>query len=169
MDFKTLIFKRFSLRSYSKTAVEKEKLEQLLQAARYAPSAVNFQPYRIYVVQTETMQEKIKSCYHREWLADAPLVLVMVGLHSVAWKRSYDMKDFTDVDCAIAVEHIALQASELGLGSCWICNFDKEQCSKVLDLKPDEEPIALLAVGYPKDLAVPEKKRKDLSDLVVYC
>lgn len=169
MDFETLIMKRFSLRSYSPKVVEKEKVEQLLRSVQYAPSAVNFQPYRIYVVQTEDMLARIKKCYHREWLADASLIFVVVGLHSVAWKRAYDEKDHTDIDCAIAAEHIALQAADLGLGSCWICNFEKAECSKALDLKPDEEPVVLMPVGYPKDSAVPEKKRKGLDDLVVYC
>ncbi len=168
MDFSELINKRYSVRQYSAQAIEEEKLDKVLEAGRIAPSAVNFQPVKFYVVREESKLADIKGCYHREWIKNAPIVIVAVGLHSVAWKRGSDLKDFTDVDVSIAIDHMTLQATELGLGTCWVCNFDVDKCRKILQLSSDEEPIALLPIGYPSTDDVPEKKRKDIEGLVVW-
>ena len=167
MNFDKLALKRYSVRKYSQKRVEDDKLEIILEAARIAPSAVNFQPFRIYVVQSEKMLHEITECYHRSWIKTAPLILVVVGLHDVAWKRGQDAKDHTDIDVAIAIDHITLQATDLGLGTCWICNFDVEKCSEVLNLKPSEEPIAMIPIGYTESEDIPVKRRKVLDELVI--
>jgi nitroreductase len=96
------------------------------------------------------------------------MIIVVVGLHEVAWKRNQDAKDHTDIDAAIAIDHITLQAADLGLGTCWVCNFDAEKCHEILKLKPTEEPIALVPLGYPESDDIPVKKRKGLEELVVW-
>jgi len=168
MNFNKLVSTRYSVRKFSQEVIEDEKLETLLEAARKAPSAVNFQPYKIYVIKSEAKLTEIRECYHRSWLNSAPIILVMVGLHDVTWKRAQDSKDFTDIDCAIAIDHITLQAADLGLGTCWVCNFDVEKCREVLKLKATEEPIALIPLGYPESDDIPVKKRKGLDELVVW-
>ena len=78
-----------------------------------------------------------------------------------------DGKDHTDVDVAIAVEHICLAAAEAGLGTCWVCAFDVDAARRALPLKADEEPVIILPVGYPTEGAVmPEKNRKTLGEIV---
>jgi nitroreductase len=166
MNFNELVINRYSVRSFDSKPVEKEKIEQVLNAARMAPSAVNFQPYTIFVVQSPDKLDQVRTCYHRAWMAKAPVLLVVVGIHGMAWKRATDSKDHTDIDCAIAIEHMALQATDLGLGTCWVCNFDVEKCSEVLELKPNEEVVAILPLGYPAEDNIPVKKRKDLTELV---
>lgn len=86
-------------------------------------------------------------------------------IHSQSWKRKSDGKDFADVDAAIAIDHLVLKATELGLGTCWICNFDVEMARKKLELPDHIEPIAIIPIGYTTSEA-PVKKRKDLSELV---
>jgi nitroreductase len=168
MNFNELVLNRYSVRSYDTKPIEKEKLELVLNAARLAPSAVNFQPYKIFVVQTEEKLNQVRACYHRAWMAKAPVLLVVVGKHGMGWKRTTDSKDHTDIDCAIAIEHMALQAADLGLGTCWVCNFDVEQCSEVLNLQANEEVVAIMPLGYPSEDNVPVKKRKDLDELVLW-
>jgi nitroreductase len=168
MNFDKLVSTRYSVRKYSQKKVEDKILELVLEAARKAPSAVNFQPVKLYVIKSEKMLTEIRECYHRSWIGTAPLIIVVVGLHKVAWKRNQDGKDYTDIDAAIAIDHITLQAADLGLGTCWVCNFDAEKCSEVLKLKPEEEPIAMIPLGYPESDDIPFKKRRGLDELVVW-
>jgi len=168
MDFDKLVSTRYSVRKYSSKKVEDEKLEMILEAARKAPSAVNFQPFRLYVIRDEKMHQQIIECYHRSWVTVAPVIIVAVGLHDSAWKRNTDGKDHTDIDLAIMIDHITLQAADLGIGTCWVCNFDVEKCREVLKLRPSEEPIALIPLGYPESQDIPVKKRKGLDELVVW-
>ncbi len=167
MDFSQLAFVRCSVREFSKREVEEEKLAQVVNAARLAPSAVNFQPCRIYVARKGEIQDKLKSCYHREWIRNAPVLIVVVGLHAMGWKRASDGNDFTGIDAAILTDHLVLQAADLGLGTCWVCNFDVKAVKALLGLMEDEEPIALIPIGYPAGEVPVNKKRKDLSELIV--
>jgi nitroreductase len=168
MNFEVLVSTRYSVRKFSQKKIEDEKLEEVLEAARKAPSAVNFQPLKFYVIKSEKMLNEITECYHRSWIKTAPVIIVVVGFHEAAWKRSQDAKDYTDIDAAIAIDHITLQAADLGLGTCWVCNFDFEKCSEVLKLKPSEEPVAMIPIGYPESEDIPVKRRKGLDELVVW-
>ena len=100
----------------------------------FAPSAVNFQPWRFRIVTDEAVLKALYSCYKREWLATAPCIIVACVDHNESWHRRADNKDHADIDIAIAVEHLCLAAAEQGLGTCWVCNFDAPQCSEVLGL-----------------------------------
>ncbi|MDA3928037.1 MAG: nitroreductase family protein [Prolixibacteraceae bacterium] len=167
MDFSKLVNERYSVRKYSTKAVEDEKLELILESARKAPSAVNFQPYKIYVVSSSNKLQAVKSCYHREWMDTVPVVIVVVGMHDMAWKRTVDGKDHTDIDAAIVIDHMMLQAADLGIGTCWVCNFDIVKMRETLELKATEEPIAIIPMGYPDRNEVPVKKRKGIDELVI--
>jgi len=156
---------RYSVRSYESRAVEKEKLLQVLEAARLAPSAVNFQPWHFIVITEDAQKEKIFETYPREWIKEAPAIIVACGDHGKSWKRS-DGKDHCDVDVSIAVEHMALAAADLGLGTCWVCAFDAKKCHQLLNLPENLEPIVLLPIGYPKGERLTEIKRKSLDEIV---
>ena len=83
----------------------------------------------------------------------------------LSWIRK-DGKDHCDIDVAIAVDHMTLAATDLGLGTCWVCAFDAKKCHKVLELPENLEVIALLPMGYPMEESEPEKKRKSIKDMV---
>ena len=106
MNFLDLVKARYSVRSYRPQAVEREKVEYLLECARLAPSAVNFQPWRFFVVASDARREALRRCYHREWFAEAPLCIAVCVDESVSWKRKSDGHDHADIDAAIAAEHI---------------------------------------------------------------
>ena len=93
--------------------------------------------------------------------------MVFTGIHEMGWKRAQDGKDHTEIDVAIAVDHLTLQAADLGLGTCWVCNFDVAKVRDLLELEVGEEPIAIVPLGYPEYDDVPVKKRKSLKDIVI--
>jgi nitroreductase len=166
MNLKDIINNRYSVRSYEEKKVEKEKLLSILEAGQLAPSAVNFQPWHFIVVQEEENHKNFSEIYHRDWFKQAPVYIVICGDHNESWKRKEDGKDHCDIDAAIAIDHMTLQATELGLGTCWICNFYVEKCKKFFNLPEHIEPIAILSLGYPKGDHIPEKKRKELDTIV---
>lgn len=166
MHFFELIKKRYSVRGFKNTAVELEKLKSVMEAARLAPSAVNFQPWKFFVITDRKILNELSKTYSREWFKTAPTCIVACGDHQTSWKRS-DGKDHCDIDVAIAVEHIMLAATELGLGTCWVCNFDAKMCAEILNLPKELEPVAMIPIGYPDIVAV-EKKRKPIEEIVEY-
>lgn len=168
MSFIELTKKRYSVRNFKTDPVEEEKLIQILEAARLAPSAVNYQPYRLIVATEQEVKDKISECYPRDWFKKAPVVIVVCGDRTLSWKRGSDKKDHVDIDAAIATEHMALAAADLGLGTCWVCAFDAKRCHANLELPDSLEVIALLPVGYPESQEIPVKKRKALKELVCF-
>ncbi len=167
MSFLELARKRFSTRKYLDKPVEEEKIQQVLEAARVAPSAHNYQPYSFVVVRDEELREKIAETYEYGWLKKAPVILVALGDHSRSWRRS-DGKDHCDIDTAIAIDHLTLQAAELGLGTCWVCMFNTMQCHKILELPDYMEAVALIPLGYSAregDADRHEEKRRPLPEL----
>jgi nitroreductase len=166
MDFQQLIAKRYSVRSYKIDPVAKDKLEEVLNAARLAPTASNRQPFRLIVVETKGREEELKRIYREDWFWKAPVVICICAIPSQAWSRM-DKKNYSDVDAAIAMDHLILAATELGLGTCWVAAFDPAAAREVLGLPKGLEPIAFTPLGYPADRPG-GKKRKPLADLVRY-
>ena len=164
MDFSELIKARSSVRAYKADPVEDEKLQQVLEAARLAPTAANRQSFQIIVVKTAGREEELGRVYGRDWFVQAPLVVCACGLPAKNWVRS-DGKNYNDVDVAIVMDHLILAAADLGLGTCWIAAFDPAAAREVLRLPEGVEPIAFTPLGYPADTARP-KKRKPLEELV---
>lgn len=159
MELFETISNRSSVRKYKAEQPSKELLMQVVEAARIAPSACNNQPWKFYVVMTDGVLRQLASAYDRSWFAQAPAVIVVAGDHKQSWHRASDNKDHCDVDAAIAAEHIALAATALGLGTCWVCNFDVEKVSRALNLGEGWEPIAMLPIGYPDtDHVAPKRK-----------
>lgn len=164
MDFLELVKNRYSCRNYQPSAVEQEKLDYVMECVRFAPSAVNKQPWRFRVISSEQDREKLCQCYQREWFATAPVVVIASILHDEEWVRA-DGKHHGDIDIAIAVEHLCLAATEQGLGTCWVCNFDTELCKSLFGLDDCEEAAVLIPMGYPAD-EPKEKKRKTMEQIM---
>jgi nitroreductase len=165
MDFRDLARARHSCREYLARPVEEEKLAAVLEAARLAPTACNRQAFKLYVLPTAGRQAELGRLYGRDWLAKAPIVIGIAGEPAGNWVRK-DGRNYVDVDCAIVMDHLILQATDLGLGTCWIGAFDPPAAHRLLDLPPGWEPIAFTPLGYPKDPGRP-KTRKPLEELVV--
>ena len=170
--FIDLAKKRFSCRSYETKPVEEDKIQQIIEAARIAPSANNSQPWFFYVISKDkNLLGQIYKTYHREWFNDAPVVIVACANTEAAWKRSYDRKNHAVVDVSIAIDHITLAATDLGLSTCWICDFKTAPVKEALNLPSELEPIALIPVGYCNSKAVLnrfDKKRKATDEIAKF-
>jgi nitroreductase len=164
MEFRDLIRSRYSCRAYKSIPVEEEKLQQILEAARLAPTAANRQAFRLIVIRTEGRAAELKRIYPPEWFSQAPIVIAAIGVPQENWVRR-DARNYVDVDVAIVLDHLILAAADLGLGTCWIGAFDPQAARQVLGLPEGAEPIAFTPVGYPADEPRP-KLRKPLADLV---
>ncbi len=166
MQFLELAQKRYSVRDYKPDPVEDEKLQQVLEAARLAPTATNRQPFQLIVVHTAGREAELSRIYSRPWFVQAPLIICAVGLPSQSWVRR-DGKRYLTVDIGIIFDHLILAATDLGLGTCWIGAFDRAAAREVLGIPGNVEPIAFSPLGYPADQPK-EKKRKPISELVRY-
>jgi nitroreductase len=164
MDVFEAIEKRYSVRGYKPDPVEAEKLQRVLEAARRAPTAANRQPFRMIVAYTAGREEELARVYGRGWLTQAPLVIAFVAVPSEAWRRMDD-KPYDEVDATIAMDHLVLAATALGLGTCWIAAFDPDAAREVFGLPDDVELLALTPLGYP-DKASAGTPRRALEELV---
>ena len=168
MDFERLIQHRYSCRHYSTSPIDDQVVEKVLNAARLAPTAANKQPFQIIVIKTKKKGEELLKIYNRDWFIQAPLILCVCSIPDEGWVRhTYDKKNYAIVDGAIIVDHITLQAADLGLGTCWIAAFNPQVTRDYLKLPDHVEPIAFTPLGYPLD-EPKEKTRKPLSDLIRY-
>jgi nitroreductase len=163
MDFSALVKKRYSARAYKPDPVEDAKLAAVLEAARLAPTAANRQAFRVIVVPTAGREEGLRRIYGRPWFVQAPLVVAVGAVPGEAWVRR-DGWSAAETDATIVMTHIILAAADLGLGTCWIANFDPTAAREVLGLPESIVPVAFTPLGYPAD-SPPPKKRKPLSAL----
>jgi len=166
MEFTDLIQERYSVRAYRPDPVEEHKLQKVLEAARLAPTAANRQPFQLIVIHMADRREELGKMYDREWFTQAPIVICACGLPEKGWVSKEGI-NYTYVDVAIVMDHLILAAADLGLGTCWMAAFDREEARRVLGLPDDVEPIIMTPLGYPGDQPKP-KIRKPLSELVRY-
>ena len=142
----------------------------LIEAFRWAPSAANFQPWKLLIIQQLENKKKVIASYPRTWIESAPMFFIVCGDHRFSWKRD-DGKDYADIDLAIATEHLVLQATEVGLATCWVCNFNKQKLISYFNFPEYLEPIAIVPVGYPtdkSDSARISSKRKNISEFIYW-
>ena len=163
MDFLELVRNRYCCRAYKALDVEKEKLDYILECVRYAPSAVNKQPWRFRIITNEGDKSKLQQCYNRDRFKTAPMYIIASVLHNEEWVRA-DGKHHGNIDIAIAVEHLCLAATEQGLATCWVCNFDAALCKELFALPENEEPAVIIPLGYADDQPK-EKNRKPIEEI----
>lgn len=159
MSLLDTIKSRRSVRAYTNKCIPKNQLETLLEAARLAPSARNLQAWKFIVVDDEGVKKQlVPACNNQPSVGSASHVIAGIGDPSLKWHQ---------VDLAIALEHIVLEAAELGLGTCWIGAFSEEEVKKVLKVPESQKVVALLTVGYPAE-APAARPRKALEEIVTY-
>lgn len=167
MNLLELCAERFSARKYTDEKVSEEDLNYILECVRLAPSAVNFQPWKFLVVESEEAKAKLQLCYNRDWFKTAPLYILALKNNNVDWVRKYDSKHHGDIDVAIAVEHLCLAATERGLGTCWVCAYNSNTMKEQFPLPEGWEAVAIVPVGHiAEDCPKGEKNRKALDEIV---
>ena len=173
MDFSELAQKRYSVRKYdSSRPVEEEKLQRLLEVGALAPSACNGQPYMITVLrgdQARRASKYVMGMGMNKFAADAPVLLVISErpyCKTAALGAKIKNNDYRSMDIGILASYITLEAAELGLGSCILGWLDDRELRKVCDLS---EPVRLvITLGYSVEEEIPDKKRKNIDELVKY-
>ena len=144
--------KRFSVRSYTDQKVEPEKLNKILEAAHVAPTAAKI--------------SRAANIYN------APLAIIVCADHNKAWVRPFDQKQTGDIDASILTDHMMLQATELGLGTVWVCFFKPDVIKKEFQLPDNLEPINILVIGYGKETPADSERhvttRISMKELVSY-
>jgi nitroreductase len=154
-----IIKDRRSIRAYKDERISKDKLEKLLEVARLAPSAANRQNWKFIVVEDEEIKKQlVTACNNQVFVGSASHVIVGIGDPAQKWHQ---------VDLSIALEHIVLEAVELGLGTCWIGAFNEDEVKKLLKIPQDKKVVALLTVGIPAESPA-ARSRKSLEKIVAY-
>jgi len=166
MEFLELAKKRYSCRAYRSDPVENDKLQKVLEAARLAPTACNLQPFQLIVIHTKGREADLRRIYSSSWFTQAPLIICACGIPSESWRRR-DGKNYCEVDVTIAMDHLILAATNLGIGTCWIGAFNPDSAREILGLPDDVEPIAFTPLGYTAD-GPGHKSRKSLNEIVRY-
>ena len=153
MTFLELAEDRYSVRSYSDRPIEQEKMDRILRAGQVAPTAVNYQPQKIYVLKSKDALQKVRTVTRFSY--DAPVVLLVCADETQVWRSPTEQYDTGEMDASIVCTHMMLEAWELGIGSVWVRGFDSRQVTKVFDLPKHIKPICLLPIGYPSEDAEP--------------
>lgn len=166
MEFMEVVRRRRSIRAYKSREVEERILKEILEAARWAPSAKNLQMWKLVVVRDPDKKKALaKASFDQNFIAEAPLVIAAVALDP-GHVMSCGVPAYA-VDLAIAVEHMVLAACDKGLGSCWIGAFEQEKVREILGIPSCCKVVALLPIGYPAESPEPPP-RKPLSEIVSY-
>ena len=170
MNFIELSKKRFTVRKFSDVAVEKEKLDKMLEAGNTAPTAKNFQPQRIYILQSKEALAKLDTLTPCRY--GAGTVLLFTYNADEEWKNPKQEGIHSGVeDVSIVATHIMLQAAELGVDTTWINFFGNAELEKAFELPENEHSVLLMPVGYRAEGTEPfpaHEQKKDLAEIVRY-
>ncbi len=159
------IRKRYSCRHYQDRPIEQDKLKEIFEAARLAPSAKNLQDWRFVVAtRKETKVKLAQAANNQHFLADAGAIIAACSVSNEVMRCGQAVGP---IDVAIALEHICLQATALGLATCWIGSFYPEKVRPILGIPEETAIIELMAVGYPADNQK-EPKRLPLDKILCY-
>lgn len=168
MSFLDLLKNRYSLRNFSETPIEREKIEKCILAATLAPSACNKKPWRFIVVddvskKKELFEGAFDLVVPNNFTSKAPCIVVACAeidiiVHKLA--GGFKKIDYHMLDMGAAIENLILEATELGIGSCWIGWFKQKSIKKILNLPRNFKIVSLIALGYPSESE--NRKEKDL-------
>ena len=162
MSVAEVIKNRYSCRKYADKPIEKEKLDMIMDAARLVPSAKNLQDWRFVLVTDEKgRQDLAAAACEQMFLAQAGAIIVACGVDDYVMRGG---QKIGTIDISIALEHIALQATELGLATCWIGSYDTVKVHEVLGIPKNVEIIELMGLGYPAN-EIREKKRMENKEI----
>jgi nitroreductase len=169
MTFHDLALNRYSVRKFKDTKVEQDKIDKILEVARWAPTAKNTQPQRIRIILSQDDLAKTDECTPCRY--GAPLMFLICYDEKDSWVRAkFDGQNSGETDATIVITHMMLQAHDIGLGTLYIKHFDPKLTTELFNLKKGIIPSALLAVGYAAADSTPSKMhfdKKPLSDILL--
>ncbi len=152
MDVSKAIRTRRSVRRYAQLPVERDEILRLIDAATWAPSAGNRQPWRfVCIEEVDTKRSLVAAALGQSFVAAAPWVICVIALveQSAARYGERGRSLYALQDTAAAIQNVLLEAHAVGLGTCWVGAFDERAVAEVLSLSRSERPVALITVGHP--------------------
>lgn len=167
-EIDSIFLERWSPRAFSTREVEDDKLNSLFEAARWAPSAANWQPWRFVYAKTKKDREKFLSFIHEgnvEWCQHAPVLLAIAS--KTTRNEEGDPNHFHSFDTGTAWGYLSLEATRQGLITHGMGGFDRVKAEEVLQLPKEYEVQAVVAIGYHDpnaDLSEQNRKREFPSD-----
>lgn len=175
MEFIDVIKSRKSIRSFINKEIDQDKLEYICNCARLAPSWMNKQCWHFIVIKnSEKINAIAKASIINRWLKKVPIIIVACADPLSSGKKNGI--DYSNVDVAIAFEHMILASTDIGLGTCWIGGFDHDKVKKILEIPPRIKIIAMTPLGYPmnkeniieksKKIIIRNTKRKSLREII---
>ncbi len=165
MDVAKAIRSRYACRQYADKAIDKSVLQTILEAARQAPSAKNLQDWRFVVVTDKETKRKVAVAANNQmFLQEAGAIVIGCTVCTETMRCG---QAIGPIDVAIAMEHIALQATELGLATCWIGSFYPDKIRPIVGIPDNVTIVELMALGYPADQPR-EHKREPLQSFVSF-
>ena len=162
MGFIELAENRYSVRKFKNEKLPKEVIEKILHAGHIAPTGCNYQPQRIYVLESDNAIEALKNCTKCHF--GAPTAMIVCYNVSESWIRPYDRALSAPVDGAIVTTHMMLEAHNIGVGSCWVMHFNPSAIKEEFNIPDGIEPLAILMLGYPDDSAEPHNFHNTFKD-----
>lgn len=170
MDIFEVIKLRRSVRSFTKEDVSNEQIEKILEAARWAPSAGNLQPWEFIIVRKPEIKKEIaRAALNQTFIEEAPVVIVVcaneVRSGSIYGGRGVNL--YCIQDTAAATENMLLAACALGLGACWVGAFNEEEIRRILKIPRGIRPVAIIPIGHPAERPSPPRRRS-LKEIVHY-
>lgn len=160
MDFLALAKDRYSARKFVSGVVPQEDIDKIIEAGLCAPTAVNYQPFKIWAFESEEAKSKLLSCTRMKFIEPAPVIFAVGSKADIAWVRPYDQKNFADVDSSIVTTQMMLAIHDLGYGSTWIGHFDPNALKNSFPEMEEYELIALLPVGVMAEDCKPAENHK---------
>ncbi|MDY6309773.1 MAG: nitroreductase family protein [Cyanobacteriota bacterium] len=167
MSFLDFAKERFSCRKFSDKPVESEKVDKIIEACLAAPTAVNFQPFKIFIFNSEKSIEKVAKA--TPYTFGAKLIFAVGADSKNSFVRKFDNKNGAEIDAAIVGTHLMLEVHDLGLGTTWVGYFNPNVLKEEFPQLKDYDIVGLYPVGYPADDAVPSpmhSKSKTKEELV---
>ena len=170
LDVFEAIRNRRSIRAYTSKNVSEEEVRKLIDAASWAPSAGNIQPWEFVVVRDAKIKRGLSAAaLDQTFIEEAPVVIVVCANEMrSAW--GYGRRGTTLYclqDTAAAIQNLLLAACAMGLGTCWIGAFHEEEVRKVLDVPRGVRPVAIVPVGHPAEKPAP-RSRRSMSEIIYY-
>ena len=163
MEILNLVRERRHIHYFEPEPVSKENLRALLEAARWAPSAGNLQPWEIIVINSEEVRNTLVDTLERkEYMRSAPLILVFCADLNRSSERYGERGSslYAIQDTTAAIQNVLLTATGLGLGSGWVGAFDEETVAGLFKLPPNVRPMALIMIGKSKEDPIPPSRRE---------
>jgi nitroreductase len=162
MDVFEAIRGRRSIRSFKKRGISDESVTNLIDAAMWAPSAGDIQPWEFVIVRkSETKRKLVEAALGQSFIEEAPVVIVVCANENRSSQRygSRGKTLYCIQDTAAAIQNIHLTAYSLGLGTCWIGAFSEEEAREILNVPQGIRPVAIIPVGHPAESPSPRSKR----------